>query len=80
MTDTPTEEKDIAIPANIGVRCPKKGFKYRPARRCEGCEFFQGLNIRMQKDKEEMPFDQKYEVNCAFPIGRQLFEFDFTEE
>lgn len=65
---------EIAVPADVLVRCPEKQFAMRQARRCEGCGHFKGLTERFSQGEHlrEMRFEAQYAVRCAYPQDREV--------
>ena len=71
---------DIAIPADVYVRCPLVEFQLSPASACDGCTHFHGLTERLrsanttQQMLEADPnlFRKTFAVRCAWPTDREL--------
>jgi hypothetical protein len=68
--ETPPTEAMVEIPANALIQCPKVGRLIRGTR-CETCEFFEALNIRMQGPK--IAFEAKYTCVCKYPTQRVFY-------
>lgn len=78
-----TKETDygtIEIPHSIVVACPKLRFQFRRAVKCEGCEHFGGLALRMKREgtdyklleKSPAQFKDAFALECRHPISRGL--------
>lgn len=64
------EIKDVAIPANVFVACPKTGnfSSVGVASHCVGCASFMGM-IEVATGG---PFAECYRVQCQHPMSRRI--------
>ena len=60
--------EQVKIPDNIFIHCPTNKFKLSNVKKCDGCEYNNGL-IKMQDGGE---FEQEYRIACACPTSRRL--------
>ena len=66
--------KEIDVPNNIFIPCPKKGFKLVAVKKnCPDCEFSKGLIVVNEGDVD---FKDKFRVLCSKPISRRMEEIE----
>jgi hypothetical protein len=75
MSD-PTEKRQVELPDNVFVECPKAGKRLIPALRCNLCEHYVGMVERFPG--ENIPFAKRYMVGCRHPFARALFEVELN--
>ena len=61
----------VDIPINILRNCPMERRELHRVRNCKGCAWFNGVVQTTYNDKTEMQFNEKYAINCGFPVDRK---------
>lgn len=72
-----THYGEVDVPADIFVRCPDIAYKFRQARRCDGCPHFKGLAQRvLPEGAQQFPFREEFMVRCTYPVNRELYNVE----
>lgn len=73
-TQSKFENRSIAIPDTVRVKCPAVGGKLRTVPKCIACAHHAGFSEQLFNPRLRVA--QRFVVKCTFATERQLFEVE----